>query len=73
MSQDSYDAVGRAAVAIHEAIKAYAEVRYDNYRQRLVSPRNAAKVTAGDIEMLLRHAPESAQNHLYTIHREELR
>lgn len=73
MSQESYDAVGQAAAALRAAQRAYLDARYENYRQRFVSPAQAYKVAVEDLAEVTTHGLEHAQNGFIYEHARELR
>jgi len=72
MSQESYDNVGQAAVNLRIAQQNYLEARYINYRQRLVSPREAYRVAAEDLDEVSKNGLEHARNAFCYEHREEI-
>jgi hypothetical protein len=72
MSQESYDAVAKAANALREAMDAYAEARYQNYRNRLVSPSGAYSHAIDDLSEIVEHRLNDARSQLAYMHAKEI-
>lgn len=72
MSQDSYNAVADAAKNLREAMDAYAEARYQNYRTRLVSPSGAYSHAIDDLSEIVGHRLNEAQHQLAYTHAKEI-
>jgi hypothetical protein len=69
---NTYPAVDKAIAGLQEAIRAYNEARYANYRQRLVSPQAACEYAVSDGREIIANLLDTEQLRLGVIHAEEI-
>jgi hypothetical protein len=69
---NTYPAVFKAIVGLSDAVTAYTEARYANYRQRLVSPKAAYDHTMADLRQILPGMLDTAEIALGARHAKEI-